>query len=168
MTDPPTPTLSFAGVSKWYGDTVAVADVLAGAIVARTRSAVDAVRADGGSLDARRQDLKHAARGLVEAETRVRRRELADALASWAASYSELPAAPNPARARLSPRAAIETLAVVPPEQRRPGNITVSLNRLVEFPQFAAAIDLVDFGGDLEPAMRPNIQVSGLRSDGKG
>ena len=35
----------------------------------------------------------HAVRALTEAETRVRLRELADALASWAASYAELPTA---------------------------------------------------------------------------
>jgi Questin oxidase-like len=97
----------------------------------------------------------HAARGLAEAETRVRLRELADALASWAASYSTLPEAPaaaldRPASNSLSPRAAIAALAVVPPDRRPAGNITIALNRLADFPDFAAAIDLADLGGDLD------------------
>jgi hypothetical protein len=91
----------------------------------------------------------HAARGLVEGETRVRRRELADALASWAASYATLPEALNPAP-RRSPRAALEALAVVPPERRPPGNIAVALGRLVDCPAFAPAIDAIDFSGDLK------------------
>ena len=36
------------------------------------------------------------------------------------------------------------------PAERRPGNITATLNRLVEFPAFASAIDLIDVDGDLE------------------
>jgi hypothetical protein len=95
----------------------------------------------------------HAARGLAEAETRVRLRELADALASWAASYSALPEATAATPARLSPRMAIAALPVVPPERRPPGNITLSLNRLVDVPEFAPAIDLIDLGGDLEPRL---------------
>jgi hypothetical protein len=86
----------------------------------------------------------HAARGLAEAETRVRLRELADALASWAAGYSALPEAPAAPPGRLSPRAALAALPVVPAERRPPGNITTALNRLVEFPEFASAIDLID------------------------
>ena len=57
----------------------------------------------------------HAARGLAEAETRVRLRELADALASWAASYSELPTAPADCnQGTLTPRAALAAVPVVP------------------------------------------------------
>jgi hypothetical protein len=91
----------------------------------------------------------HAARGLAEAETRVRLRELADALASWAASYSELPAARSD-RTRLAPRDALASLAIVPLAERRPGNITATLNRLVEFPAFAPAIDLIAVDGDID------------------
>jgi Questin oxidase-like len=90
----------------------------------------------------------HAVRGLAEGESRFRLRELADALASWAASYATLPEAS--VRTRLSPPAAIEALAVVPPERRPPGNISNALKRLVEFPQFAPAIDLADLSGDLD------------------
>ena len=95
----------------------------------------------------------HAARGLAEAETRVRLRELGDALASWAASYSELPTVPTVAQRRLDPRAALAAVPVVPPERRSPGNITTALNKLVEFPEFALAIDLVDFGGEAGAAV---------------
>src|ERR1700723_372900 len=92
----------------------------------------------------------HAARALGERETRVRLRELADALASWAASYAELPTAPAATPGRLNPRAALAAVPLVPVERRPPGNITTALNRLVEFPEFSPVIDLVDLGGDLD------------------
>jgi hypothetical protein len=95
----------------------------------------------------------HAARGLADAATRVRLRELADALASWAASYSELPSAADPRPAGLAPRAALAQVPIVPQDRRPPGNITTALNKLVEFPEFAAAIDLVDLGDDLDAAV---------------
>lgn len=94
----------------------------------------------------------HAARGLAEAETRVRLRELADALASWAASYSELPAAPA-SGPKLPPKEALAAVPVVPRERRPPGNITVALGQLVEFPPFAPVIDTVELGDDLEAAV---------------
>jgi hypothetical protein len=92
----------------------------------------------------------HAARGLAEAETRARLRELADALASWAATYSELPGRPPSMPGRMSPREAIRALPVFPPERRRPGNITAALERLAEFPEFVATIGLIDAAGDLD------------------
>ena len=95
----------------------------------------------------------HAARALGERETRVRLRELADALASWAASYGELPTSSSGQTGRLSPRAALAAVPVVPPDWRPPGNIVAALNRLVEFPEFAPVIDLVDLGGDLDAAV---------------
>ncbi len=92
----------------------------------------------------------HAARGLAEAETRARLRELADALASWAATYSELPGTPPWMPGRMSPREAIRALPVYPPERRRPGNITAALERLAEFPEFVPTIGLIDAAGDLD------------------
>jgi hypothetical protein len=94
----------------------------------------------------------HAARGLAEAETRIRLRELADALASWAASYTELPTAATAQPRHLDPRAALAAVPIVPSESRPPGNITTALNKLVEFPEFASAIDLVELGDDLDAA----------------
>ncbi|HYM73741.1 MAG TPA: questin oxidase family protein, partial [Stellaceae bacterium] len=92
----------------------------------------------------------HAARGLAESETRVRLRELADALASWAATYATLPEATPASPRRLGPRSAIAAVPLVPREQRGPGNIAAALGRLAEFPEFAPAIDLVDLSGDPE------------------
>ncbi|HTV90441.1 MAG TPA: questin oxidase family protein [Stellaceae bacterium] len=91
----------------------------------------------------------HAARGLAERETSPRRRELADALASWAASYAELPSGEFPGAAGLSPREALARVPVVPPNRRRPGNIVAALARLAEFPDFAPAIGLAALDGDI-------------------
>jgi Questin oxidase-like len=89
----------------------------------------------------------HAVRGLAGRETPPRRRELADALASWAASYAELPSAGDAGRHALPSRDAITKVAVVPSEQRRPGNIVAALARLVEFPEFAPAIGMAELDG---------------------
>jgi hypothetical protein len=97
--------------------------------------------------------VAHAARGLAEGETRVRLRELADALASWAASYSELPTAPVAASVRIGPRDALAAVPVVPRDGRPSGNITTALGKFVEFPQFAPVIDTVDFGDELDAAV---------------
>lgn len=95
----------------------------------------------------------HAARGFAEAETRVRLRELADALASWAASYSELPTTSSAAPARLAPREALAAVPVVPRERRPAGNIAVALDNLAQFPEFAPVIDTVELGDDLDAAV---------------
>ena len=94
----------------------------------------------------------HAARGLADADTPTRLHELADALASWAASYSELPSAATEPAQRLAPRAALAKVPVVPPERRPPGNITVALAKLADEPEFAPAIGLVELGNDLAAA----------------
>jgi len=91
----------------------------------------------------------HAVRALTADETPKRVAELADALASWAASYSELPTAGGLANGVLPPREAIARVAILPPERRRPGNIVAALAGLGDFPEFAPAIGLVDLGGDL-------------------
>ena len=86
----------------------------------------------------------HAVRALSAGETPPRLRELADALASWAAGYQELPAADGRGNPALPPHEALLRVAVVPPEQRKPGNITSALTRLADFPEFAPAIGLAD------------------------
>lgn len=95
----------------------------------------------------------HAVRALGKGESPSRLRELADALASWAASYAELPAAGGAAGGAggggLSPHEAIAKVAIVPPERRRSGNITDALKGLGEFPEFAPVIGLVDLDGDI-------------------
>lgn len=91
----------------------------------------------------------HAVRSLEQSHTPLRLQELADAFASWAATYEELPTAPGPYTAGVRPRAAIERIAVVPPEKRIfAGSITSSLTALPAFPPFAAAIGEVDVAGD--------------------
>ena len=95
----------------------------------------------------------HAARGLAVEETPQRRRELGDALASWAASYAELPAANGGRERKVAPEEAILRVAVVPPSARRPGNIAAALARLAEFPPFAPSVALADLNGDIAPRL---------------
>jgi hypothetical protein len=90
----------------------------------------------------------HAVRGLSAGESPQRLRELADALASWAASYSELPAAGGLANGLLTPREAIAQVPIVPPGQRPPGNITTALAGLGD--EFAHVIGLVDLEGNID------------------
>ena len=93
----------------------------------------------------------HAARGLTDSETPPRLRELADAFASWAATYQELPTNGHGANGRLTPREAIARVPVIPPDRRESaGNITASLALLTGLPEFTPAIGLIDTGG--EPA----------------
>jgi len=92
----------------------------------------------------------HAVRGLAAGETPYRLRELADAFASWAATYQELPASGHAANGRMPPRQAITRVAVVPPDRRNyAGNITASLAMLDELPEFGRSIGLIDTGGEL-------------------
>jgi len=92
----------------------------------------------------------HAARGLAGSETAPRLRELADAFASWAATYQELPTNDHEANGGLTAREAITRVPIVPPDRRaHTGNITASLAMLADLPEFAPAIGLIDTGGDL-------------------
>ncbi len=92
----------------------------------------------------------HAVRSLAVTETPVRRRELGDALASWAAAYRELPSGDREADRPMAPREAIAKVPVIAPHQRRHlGNITASLAMLDDFPEFAPVIGLVDVSGDI-------------------
>jgi hypothetical protein len=95
----------------------------------------------------------HATRALALAETPARRRELADALASWAMSYQTLPTDPSAPARELAPGEAIRRVERVPPAQRRfTGTITGSLEALDGFPPFAGVIALARLDGD--PAAR--------------
>ena len=92
----------------------------------------------------------HAARGLTDSGTLPRLRELADAFASWAAAYQELPTNGHRANGRLTPREAIARVPVISPDRRESaGNITASLAMLAGLPEFAPAIGLIDTGGEL-------------------
>jgi hypothetical protein len=91
----------------------------------------------------------HAVRSLSAAETAYRVRELADALASWAATYQELPTPLAVANGTMSPREAIARVPVIPLAHRRNlGNIAASLAMLDDFPEFEPVIGLIDIGGD--------------------
>jgi hypothetical protein len=90
----------------------------------------------------------HAVRAIADSETPARRRELADALAGWAATYRELPAS-RADSGTMRPRRAIAAVPVVPPDRRRAGNIVAALAVLDDFPQFAPTIGLIDAAGDL-------------------
>jgi hypothetical protein len=95
----------------------------------------------------------HAARSLGVAETPQRLGELAAALASWAASYQDLPVPEPgvPAREPLAVGDAMLRVALQPAHERRfSGTIVSALEGLRGFSAFAAVIDLADLRGDPE------------------
>jgi len=102
----------------------------------------------------------HAVRSLAAAATACRVHELADALASWAASYQQLPASRNVANGTMTPREAIARIPVIPPANRRDlGNITASLAMLDDFPDFEPVIGLIDVGGEIGPLLSELTEV---------
>ena len=102
----------------------------------------------------------HATRGLAAGETPRRLRELADAFASWAATYQELPANGYGANGTMTPRQAITRVAVVPSAQRNyAGNITASLATLDDLPEFAPSLGLIDTGSELAPLLSEITEV---------
>jgi Questin oxidase-like len=102
----------------------------------------------------------HAARGLADSETPQRLRELADAFASWATTYQELPGDGHSAKGTMTPRQAITRVAVVPPDRRQyAGSITASLAMLDDLPEFAPSVGLIDTGGDLPPLVAELTEV---------
>jgi hypothetical protein len=102
----------------------------------------------------------HAARGLAAGETPCRLHELADAFASWAATYQELPARGHAGNGAMPPREAITCVAVVPRDRRNDvGNITASLAMLDDLPEFAPSIGLIDTGGELAPLLQEITEV---------
>jgi len=102
----------------------------------------------------------HAVRSLAVAETPARRRELGDALASWAATYQELPTSDRMMDTATPPIQAIAKVPVIPPQRRRNlGNITASLAMLDDFPEFAPVIGLIDVGGDIEQLLAETTEI---------
>jgi hypothetical protein len=90
----------------------------------------------------------HAVRSLESLESKPRKRELAEGMGLWAATYQLLP---EPATAKpqaLKPSQAIRQVQPMPTEQVRRGNIVMALTSLDEFPAFANVINLVDTRGD--------------------
>jgi len=90
----------------------------------------------------------HAVRSLDARESRARRRELAEGLGYWAATYEALPesaAAPG----HRTPLAAMSEVVSLPGElQIRSGNITDRLAPLDRFAPFAGVANMVDASGD--------------------
>jgi hypothetical protein len=95
--------------------------------------------------------LGHAVRAIVQGETPSRRREIADALASWAATWRRLPEGDVRSFDTLALREAITRVPIVPPAQRRPGNIQASLTVLGDFPEFLPVIGWLDSAGPVAP-----------------
>jgi len=93
--------------------------------------------------------VAHAVRALSLDETPMRVAELAAGLGYWAACYQELPTDLSASQSTERASAAIQRVAVVPPDQRKfTGTIVGSLERLNEFPPFASVIGIADLGGD--------------------
>jgi len=93
----------------------------------------------------------HAVRSLEQTETPARRRELAEGLGYWAATYNALPEASPRARSERGrlPSAAVAAVPILPPERRVSyGNIVDRLAPLNAFPPFASVADAVDSSGD--------------------
>jgi hypothetical protein len=93
----------------------------------------------------------HAVRSLEAMETPARRRELAEGLGYWAATYTVLPESRErvPAAGRRLPSEVLGGVEAVPPGKRiLYGNITDRLKPLEAFPPFARVADLVDAKGD--------------------
>jgi hypothetical protein len=87
----------------------------------------------------------HAVRSLDRGETPARRRELAEGLGYWAATYVALPESPRRRETDRLPSQAIARVESLPPAERvRGGNITERLAPLDRFPSFAGVADLVD------------------------
>ena len=102
----------------------------------------------------------HAVRGLVAAETPTRLRELADALASWAATYRELPSSDLTTHRPMTARDAITKIPIIPPERRRNlGNITASFAMLDDLPEFAPVIGLIDVTGEIDQVVSELAEV---------
>ncbi len=93
----------------------------------------------------------HAVRNLEATETPARRRELAEGLGYWAATYNALPESTPSAKppAGRKPSEAVTSVPLLPPERRISyGNIVERLSPLDEFPPFASVADAVDASGD--------------------
>jgi hypothetical protein len=101
----------------------------------------------------------HAVRSLEAGEAPPRVRELADALAGWAAAWQELPAGDATANGTITPRRAIAKVPVVPQGRRLAGNITKSLGVLGDFPDFAPVIGLIDTSGEVAPLIADLTEV---------
>ncbi|HVN64825.1 MAG TPA: questin oxidase family protein, partial [Candidatus Binataceae bacterium] len=92
----------------------------------------------------------HAVRALADSDTPARRRELADALAYWAASFVVLPGRHHHrTRGVAKPSEAIGWVKMLPLLRRRPRvSISGALAQLNRFEPFTHTLGMVDSGGD--------------------
>lgn len=90
--------------------------------------------------------VAHAARALAEVVTEPRRRELAAALAYWAARYQAVAAVPR-ADGRLTPLEALARIPLVPSHERRASLIFDQVKEVDHLAGFDEAVNAVeDFG----------------------
>jgi len=102
----------------------------------------------------------HAVRALTDADTPARRRELADGLAYWAASFILLPGhhSRRP-HGTAKPSEAIERVKLLPIWRRRwRHSLTSAMGQLNRFEPFAQTFSMVDTGAD------SNLFISDLSS----
>jgi hypothetical protein len=91
--------------------------------------------------------VAHGVRGLEEADTPARRRELAMGLAYWAGRYQELPGTPSAdAQAGQGVRASFDRVGIVLLEKRRPGLFSDAVRVLEEDADFARVVAGFDPG----------------------
>jgi hypothetical protein len=87
----------------------------------------------------------HATRALGRRDTPLRRRELAQGLAYWAATYYPLPGDLDAPSAQLAPVEALRAIPLLPAAVRRPhGSIVDALAPLADFTAFHGAARLID------------------------
>jgi hypothetical protein len=99
----------------------------------------------------------HAARNLARKDTPLRRHELAEGLAYWAARYYRLPETGGGSRGTRRPSEAIAEVERVPvDDQVRSGMITHRLSPLSGFAPFRGVADMMDTSGD------PSVLLSDL------
>ncbi|HEX6650953.1 MAG TPA: questin oxidase family protein [Pyrinomonadaceae bacterium] len=90
----------------------------------------------------------HAVRSLHRQGTELRRRELAEGLAYWAARYHQLPDTPIGKPGQLEPAPALVQVPHLPEEKRGRGSIDAGLRSLQQFSEFARVGDLIALSGD--------------------
>ncbi len=90
----------------------------------------------------------HAVRSLEAQESWQRKRELAEGLGLWAATFQRLPETAAKKRGILKPSQALPLVGMLPEERVRRGNIVAALTSLDDFPAFNKVINQVDASGD--------------------
>ncbi|MBX3026188.1 DUF4243 domain-containing protein [bacterium] len=102
----------------------------------------------------------HATRALGDRDTAPRRRELAQGLAYWAATYHALPTG-APAAVARTPADALRALPFLPAAARRlDGSIVAALAPLRDFTPFHAALGLIDVAAADPDALLSDITAA--------